>query len=66
MQKKNKSLIAIYEQDETISDRIFMQEINTWEYIDAGIKKTTLIRKFRKNDHNDHFISEVFPYEKQN
>ena len=36
--EKNKSLITIYEQDETISDRIFMQEINTWEYIDAGIK----------------------------
>ena len=57
--KKNKSLITVNEQDETISDRIFMQEINTWEYIDAGLK-TTLIRKFRKNDHNDHFISEVF------
>ena len=25
MQKKNKSLITIYEQDETNSDRIFMQ-----------------------------------------
>ena len=65
MQKK-KSLITIYEQDETISDRIFMQEVNTWEYIDAGIKKTTLIRKFRKNDYNDHIISEVFPNEKKN
>ena len=36
--EKNKSLITIYEQDETISDRIFMQEINTWEYIDAVSK----------------------------
>ena len=46
--EKNKSLITIYEQDETNSDRIFMQEVNTWEYIDAGIKKNYLDKEIPK------------------
>ena len=47
MQKKNSSLIKMSGHDEKMSDRVFMQEVNTWEYIDDGIKKTTLKRKFR-------------------
>ena len=55
MQKKKSSLIKMSDHDE---------KINTWEYIDDGIKKTTLKRKFREDDYNDHYISEIIPYEK--
>jgi len=64
MQKKKSILIKMSDHDEKMSGRVFMQEIKTWEYIDDGIKKTTLKRKFREDDYNDHYISEIIPYEK--
>ena len=34
------------------------------EFENEGIKKTTLKRKFRDDDYNDHYISEIISYEK--
>ena len=46
MQKNNKNFIRISDHDENLSNRVFMQEVINWEYIDDGIKKTTLRESF--------------------
>jgi hypothetical protein len=65
MQKNNKNFLRISDHNENLSNRVFMQEVINWEYIDHGIKKTTLKRKFRDDDYNDHYISEIISYEKK-
>ena len=64
MLKKNKNLIRISDHNQNLSGRVFMQEVINWEYVDEGIKRTTLKRKFRDYDYNDHYISEIISYEK--
>ena len=64
MLKNNKNLIRISNRNQNLSDRVFMQEVINWEYVDEGIKRTTLKRKFRDDDYNDHYISEIISYEK--
>ena len=64
MLKNNKNLIRISNHNQNLSDRVFMQEVINWEYVDEGIKRTTLKRKFRDDDYNDHYISEIIYYEK--
>ena len=64
MQKNNKNFIRISDHNENLTNRVFMQEVINWEYINEGIKKTTLTRKFRDDDYNDHYISEIISYEK--
>ena len=39
MQKNNKNFIRISDHNENLSNRVFMQEVINWEYIDHGIKK---------------------------
>ena len=64
MQKNNKNFIRISGRNEILSNRVFMQEVINWEYFDHGIKKTTLKRKFRGDDYEDNYISEIISYEK--
>jgi len=63
MQKNNISLIYTPHKNIKNFGKVFMQEVNTWEYIDDAIKKTSVIRKFRKGNFNDQYTSEIYPYE---
>ena len=41
MQKNNKNFIRISDHNENLTNRVFMQEVINWEYINEGIKKLT-------------------------
>ena len=41
-----------------IPSNIFRQELTTWEHINSGIKKTTIVRSFDEEKHIDSYVSE--------
>lgn len=41
-------------------NNVFRQEITTYEFVDSGIKKTTMTREFVNGDHYDNTVSHIF------